>query len=86
MIERLECLCIRVQDSFTDEILTLSFLTISDVLLDTPTLVLHPHDVPIAGKSSEDGNLVDLKLLQAHEEVVDVAVLALHDNLGQHSR
>ena len=39
----------------------------------------------IASQSREDGHLVDLQLLEAHEEVVNVAVLALHDDLCEHS-
>ena len=38
----------------------------------------------VGGQASEDRHFVDLELLQPHEEVVDIAVLPLHDYLRDH--
>ena len=85
-VQRFECLGVGIQDSLPDQVLALCLLPVAYVLFNSPTLVILSHDMTIAGQTSEYGHLVDLKLLEAHEKVVNVTILALHDNLCEHSR
>ena len=85
LIHHLESLGVDIQDLLSDQELTLTVLTIAYLVFDAPLTVALSHDVLVRVKSREDRHFVDLQFLQAHEEVVDVAILALHEDLLDHS-
>ena len=67
------------------QVLSFVVLVVPDLLFDAESMVTRPHDVFVRFEACKDGNSVDLQLFKAHEEVVDVTVLALHDDLADHS-
>jgi hypothetical protein len=55
--------------------------TVADPLFNAPCFIVLAHDVSVRLQPREDRDLVNLKLLESHEEIVNVAVFALHDDL-----
>ena len=86
LVQLLESLCIRHENTFSDHVLPLGLLAIPNLLLNTPGSISSPDNVPIACQSRENGHPVDSELSHAHKEIVDVTVFSLHHNLCQHSR
>lgn len=83
LLEGLECAREGLQGTEASEVLSFCIFIVTDSLLDSPVVVTALHDVFVRLKTGEDRNLVHLVFLQAHEEVIDVTVFALHYNLGE---
>ena len=60
IIKRFKSLSVDVQDFFSDKVLTLGILIVTNLRLNTPGVILSLHNVSIRGKSGKDWNLVDL--------------------------
>ena len=61
---------------------TLFFLSITDLLVNAEFIGPLPDNHLVRSKPRKNRHFLDLELPQVHEEVVDVAVLALLDDLG----
>ena len=85
VVKRAERLSVYLQDSFSDQVLTLRILVVANLFFNSKCIVPSPDDVLVGGETCEDGHLVDLKLFQSHEEVVNMAVLPLHYYFRDHS-